>query len=105
MQESPARRGALGACHALELPFVFGTLEAPGQDRFAGGGPAVERLSEQMMDAWLGFARSGDPSHPGIGVWPGYAVDARPTLVFGPESRCVDAPLDEERALWADLLG
>ena len=105
VQESPARRGALGACHALELPFVFGTLEAPGQDRFAGSGPAVEKLSEQMMDAWLGFARSGDPSHPGIGVWPGYAVDARPTLVFGPESRCVDAPLDEERALWADLLG
>lgn len=104
VQESPARRGALGACHALELPFVFGTLDAPGQDRFAGSGPAVEKLSQQMMDAWLGFARGGDPSHPGIGRWPGYDTETRPTLVFGPDSRCVEAPLDEERALWAELL-
>ena len=36
--ESPARRGSLGACHALELPFMFGTLDAPTQDKFAGTG-------------------------------------------------------------------
>ena len=31
-------RGALSACHALEIPFVFGTIDAPLQDRFAGTG-------------------------------------------------------------------
>jgi para-nitrobenzyl esterase len=30
---SPAVRGMLGACHAVELPFVFGTLDAPGMGR------------------------------------------------------------------------
>ncbi len=69
--ESPARRGTLGACHAIELPFVFGTLGRTGDDRMSGTGPDAERLSNQMMDAWIAFARRGDPSHPGIGDWPG----------------------------------
>ena len=40
---SPALGGALGACHALELPFVFGNLDAPQQERFAGKVPRCER--------------------------------------------------------------
>ena len=55
--ESPARRGSFGACHALELPFMFGTLDAPTQDKFAGTGPVVEQLSQNMMDSWLAFTR------------------------------------------------
>ena len=102
--ESPARRGALGSCHAIELPFVFGTLDAPMQDRFAGKGPAVERLSAAMMDAWLAFARTGDPSAPAIGDWARYDTTRRATMVFDRESRLVDAPLDEERAAWDGML-
>jgi para-nitrobenzyl esterase len=60
--ESPAMGGALGSCHALEIPFVFGNLAAPTMDRFAGSGPAADRLSQQMMDAWIAFARTGDPT-------------------------------------------
>ena len=59
--ESPARRGALGACHGLEIPFVFGTIGASGDTRFTGEGPEADHLSHQMMDAWLAFARSGEP--------------------------------------------
>uniref|UniRef100_UPI002ADDAC3E carboxylesterase/lipase family protein n=1 Tax=Tepidiforma sp. TaxID=2682230 RepID=UPI002ADDAC3E len=102
---SPARRGALGACHALELPFVFGTLDAPTQDRFAGRGPGVQRLSEQMMDAWIAFARGGDPSHPGIGRWEPYDPVRRPTMVFDLESRLEEDPYGEERRAAASLLG
>lgn len=102
--ESPASRGALRACHALELPFVFGTLDAPTQDRFAGKGPDVERLSACMMDSWLAFARGGDPSHPALGDWPRYDRARRPTMVFDRDSRLQDAPLDDERAAWDGLL-
>jgi para-nitrobenzyl esterase len=102
---SPARRGALGACHALEMPFVFGTLDAPGQDRFAGTGPEVERLSANMMDAWIAFARTGDPSHEGIGRWEPYDVETRPTMVFDRESRLEDDPYSEERLAAAALTG
>jgi para-nitrobenzyl esterase len=102
--ESPARRGALGACHALELAFVFGTLDAPTQDRFAGTGPAVQNLSAQMMDAWLGFARAGDPGHPGIGAWPAYDRARRATMIFGRNSGAADAPFEDERASWEGVV-
>jgi para-nitrobenzyl esterase len=102
---SPARRGALGACHALEMPFVFGTLDAPGQDRFAGTGPEVERLSANMMDAWITFARTGDPSHEGVGRWEPYDVETRATMVFDRESRLEDDPYSEERLAAAALTG
>ena len=94
--ESPAMRGALGACHALELPFVFGTLEGPGIDRFAGSGSEAKALSNQMMDAWLTFARSGETP------WPAYESVRRATMVFGPQSSVQDAPMDDERRLWQE---
>ncbi len=100
--ESPARRGALGACHALEMPFVFGTLTAPTQDRFAGKGEVAERLSRNMMDAWLAFARTGDPSHAGIGTWSGYDALRRATMIFGPNTGLTEAPFEVERKVWQE---
>jgi para-nitrobenzyl esterase len=98
--ESPAMGGALGACHALELPFVFGTLHDPGIDKFAGSGPDATRLSEQMMDAWLAFARNGDPNTDAAPQWPTYDGTRRATMVFGRDTRVEDGPCDEERQLW-----
>jgi para-nitrobenzyl esterase len=98
--ESPAMKGALGACHALELPFMFGTLDAPGMDRFAGSGPDAERLSELMMDAWTAFARSGTPAAKGMPAWPPYDTGRRATMVFGQSVGVEDAPLDAERQVW-----
>jgi para-nitrobenzyl esterase len=92
---SPAMHGALGACHALEIPFVFGTLDSPGMNRFAGSGPEVEALSAEMMDAWLAFARNGEAP------WPSYDGSRRATRIFGPGGGVEDAPLDEERLIWA----
>ncbi|HTO07035.1 MAG TPA: carboxylesterase/lipase family protein [Myxococcota bacterium] len=102
--ESPARRGTLGACHALELPFVFGTLDAPTMDRFAGKGPEADALSAQMMDAWIAFARAGEPTHGGVSHWPAYDTRTRATLVFDRECQLVHAPLDAERAAWEGIL-
>ena len=101
---SPARRGTLGACHALELPFVFGTLDAPTMDRFAGKGPEAEALSERMMDAWIAFARSGEPGHAELPDWPAYDAAKRATLVFDRECELAHAPLDAERAAWDGVI-
>ena len=98
--ESPAMGGALGSCHALEIPFVFGNLGAPTMDRFAGSGPAAERLSQQMMDAWIAFARHGDPSTPDAGTWPAYDDQSRATMIFGPDTHVEPAPYEEERLAW-----
>jgi para-nitrobenzyl esterase len=53
-----------------------------------------------MMDAWIAFARTGDPAHPGIGPWPAYDVDDRTTMVFDRTSGAQAAPFEAERAVW-----
>ena len=101
--ESPAFGGVLGSCHALEIPFVFGSVRRPVIGAFAGSGPDAEALSDRMQQAWLSFARAGDPSHEGIGLWPAWDPDRRATMVFGPRTELVDAPRNDELAAWGPL--
>ncbi len=84
----------LGACHALDVGFVFGNLTR----EFEGTGPAAQRLSAQMQDAWIAFARTGDPSTRDL-PWPRYGND-RKMMVLGENSRAETAPFEEQRAAW-----
>ncbi len=102
--ESPARRGALGSCHGLEVPFVFGTVGKNGNPRFTGDGPDAHKLAGQMMDAWIAFAKTGDPSHSSIGRWPAYSSEKRDTMIFARQCRAEAAPFEEERAVWDAVL-
>lgn len=96
---SPLLGGALGACHALELPFVFGTLELPGLANFTGGGSEALELSTAIMEAWAAFARSGDPSTPGL-RWPAYDASTRATMILDSARRVEDRPHESERLCW-----
>jgi len=98
---SPYLNGALGACHALDIPFVFGTLDEPRLVPFAGDGPDARRLAHRMQDAWAAFARSGDPHHDGLPAWPRYERVHRSTMLLGRECGVADAPYEAERAFWA----
>lgn len=62
-----------GACHCMELPFVFGTLAAfADAPMMQGAQPRdAERLRDRMQQAWIAFIRDGDP---GWAPWPGYTV-------------------------------
>jgi para-nitrobenzyl esterase len=101
---SPARRGRLGACHALELPFVFGTFEAPTMDRFAGTRPDVDGLSQSMMDAWVSFGRSGDPNGGSVQGWERYRDARRDTMIFDRECSLANDPDAFEIAAWDGLI-
>jgi len=101
---SPFLGGAMGACHALELPFVFGTLGHPMLRAFAGKGPAAEALAARVQDAWIAFARTGDPSHGGLGAWPAYDAVTRATMILDRECWVEAAPREPERAVW-DVVG
>ena len=57
------------------------------------------------MDAWIAFARGGDPAHAGIGRWPRYTEESRSTMIFGEKSGAQDAPLEAERAASDALAG
>jgi para-nitrobenzyl esterase len=102
--ESPGFGGLLGACHAIEIPFVFSCLDLPGGENFVGKGPDADRLAGQTMDAWLAFAKSGDPSHAGIGTWSRYDTQRRATMQLGPQAGLVDDPAAAERALWDGVI-
>jgi len=98
--------GMLGACHAVELPFVFGATGVEGADFFSATGPAAERMAEVTMDTWLAFARKGDPSHaelPGARFEP-WDPERRATLIFGSELRAADDPASAQRIAWDGLL-
>jgi para-nitrobenzyl esterase len=97
--ESPAFGGVLGACHALELPFVFGVVHVPAVQMFTGAGSEVEALSRQMQRAWLAFARTGNPTRAEL-EWPSWDPTRRSTMVFGQQSGAVDAPRNQELSVW-----
>jgi para-nitrobenzyl esterase len=101
--ESPGREGPFGSCHALDLPFTFGNLDAPGMAGFAGTGAGAERLAANVMEAWLLFARRGDPGHAGIGAWPAYEAQRRITMELGPRCGAREAPREAERAAWEEV--
>ena len=52
-----------------------------------------------MQDAWVAFARNGDPSCDGLGEWPVYG-DRRETMMLGETCDVRRAPLEEERSIW-----
>jgi para-nitrobenzyl esterase len=98
--KSPALGGMLGSCHALEIPFVFGCVDDRLVQRFVGDHPAVAGISTRMQDAWLAFARTGDPAHAGLDAWPRYDAKRRATMVFGEQCRVEHAPFEAERSFW-----
>ena len=102
---SPAMGGLFGSCHALELPFVFGTLAHPLLRPFTGKGPEAHALAARIQDAWIAFARTGRPGHAGLGEWPAYDAAARRTMILDRRCRVEAAPREAERALWDSLDG
>ncbi len=96
--KSPILGGILGACHALDLGFLFGTYD----DSFCDSGPAADTLARNIQDAWLAFARTGDPSCENIGTWPPYG-ERRETMMLGEECHAEEAPYEEERRAWGFL--
>jgi para-nitrobenzyl esterase len=98
---APALRRALGACHAIEIPFVFGNESNPLARPLSGLSGDGHRFARQVQRAWLAFARTGNPGHDRLPTWPRYRPEQRATMVLGRECKLADAPLDAERALLA----
>lgn len=101
---SPYLNGALGACHAMEIPFVFGCLDDIRWNWRSGTSHEAHVLSEQMMDAWIAFAHTGNPNHLGLPAWPQYNTKTRSTMIFHKECKIVNKPLEDQRILWDKLM-
>lgn len=100
-QQSPAMDGRLRAPHGIDMPFVFGTThEAP---EFVGSDPQLKQLESFVMDAWIAFACTGNPSTRALPGWPQWREDQRYTMLFGPDVKVIHQDREEERKLWQTL--
>lgn len=79
----PAFRSALGACHAAEVPLVFGTQRSPWLLPVYLGSKSADRLAEVIQQAWLALAGSGTPRDAEVAAWPRYDVESRSTRILG----------------------
>ena len=101
---SPQFGGALGACHALEIPFAWNTLDTGMSQLFIGpADDATRELAAAMHGAWASFARTGTPSAPGLPEWPAYDEERRATMIFDNPCRVEDDPGGIDREAWAGL--
>ena len=101
--QTPVLDGRPRAFHCSEIPFVFNNSDVSD---FATGGTAEAReLAAKVSDAWINFARKGDPNHGGLPKWPAYSADAGPVMVFDKTCEVKRDPDRELRRAVAEALG
>jgi para-nitrobenzyl esterase len=94
---SPIFGGWLGSYHGLEIPFAFDNLGQPNVELMTGGG-ALQELADAMADAWLAFARDGDPG------WPAYdPYGSRTTMRFDLPPEIISDPEPDLREAWESI--
>ncbi len=100
--ETPVFGGKLKAFHALDVPFVFETIDAVGStDR----GEVAHDLSRRIAATWTAFARNGKPDNAAIPHWAPYTASDRATLVLDRQCRVENDYGREARLFWKEATG
>jgi len=92
--ESPIDGGRLKSPHTIEIPFAFDNVKT---SRLTAGSPEAPALADKVSDAWIAFARKGDPNTPKLPRWPSFNAKDRPTMVFNNQSTVQNDPIRDER--------
>jgi para-nitrobenzyl esterase len=92
----------IGATHAAELAYVFGSFAPRGKEIVfgLGGRPEALRVSARMQARWLAFANGRAPDVESAPEWPTYDENARRTLIIDRDDAVVDDPDAEIREAW-----
>jgi para-nitrobenzyl esterase len=93
--ETPVQGGQLKSPHNMEIPFAFDNVQI--SVRLTGGGPEAMSLADKVSDAWIAFARTGNPNTPKLSHWPVFTAKDRATMVIDNASKVVNDPLRERR--------
>ncbi|RPH62545.1 MAG: carboxylesterase/lipase family protein, partial [Acidobacteria bacterium] len=78
--ETPVEGGRLKSPHTIEIPFAFDNVKVA--QRLTGGGPEAMALADRVSDAWIAFARTGNPNTPKLPRWTPFNATDRPTMIF-----------------------
>jgi para-nitrobenzyl esterase len=97
--QSPIMDGKYKAFHCMELPFVFNNIARC--EEMTGGAKDAYALAAKMSDAWINFARTGNPNHKGLPTWPKFDQAKTATMHFN--TTCVVKPQMDKELF--DLLG
>ncbi len=94
--EAPAGQGMFGACHALDVPLVFGSAGQGIGALLTGEQPPPDfvAVGDLMRSEWLSFANSGDPG------WPVYGTERRTTRIYDLQPDVAPYPEDASMHLW-----
>ncbi len=95
---TPVQDGRLKAPHGLDIPMVFDNIALAPQ--MCGTGPDAQRVADQVSEAILAFARTGNPNNNKIPRWPTFALVRRSTMVFDTAARVVHDPRGDERRMF-----
>jgi para-nitrobenzyl esterase len=93
--ETPVQDGQLKSPHNIEWPFAFDNVEIC--TALTGGGPEAMSLADKVSDAWIAFARTGNPNTTKLPHWPVLNSKDRATMIINNESKVVKDPLREKR--------
>ena len=85
----------LKAAHGAEIAFVFSNATAS-----PGARPGAKAVEDAMSNAWIAFARTGNPNHAGLPNWPTYDGQTRAVMVFDTQSKVVNDLRAPERKVW-----
>jgi para-nitrobenzyl esterase len=80
--------GGITAFHCSELAFCFHALGVPQIKNATGGGPVALALQDKVSQAWINFARTGNPTQPGL-EWKPYTKEDPQAMVFDTVSQSV----------------
>ena len=85
------KKEELGAPHASEIPFIFGTL--PVWQNMRKYNDSDQKYAPQMQEYWTNFAKTGDPNGGKLVKWPKFdaaeiaALKSKDDLVTGVQSK------------------
>jgi para-nitrobenzyl esterase len=80
--------GGQTAFHCSELVFCFHNVTQPQSRLATGGAPAALALQDKVSQAWINFARNGNPNQPGL-EWKPYTAQEQQAMVFDSVSASV----------------
>jgi para-nitrobenzyl esterase len=91
---------ALGACHGIDIPFPFDTIDREGWDRFVADPEGARRLARAEQAAWAAVARIGAPGTDALPAWPRFDAAHRATMVLDAEPHVENDPRGPVREAW-----
>jgi para-nitrobenzyl esterase len=97
--KTPVLDGRPRSIHCIDLPFCFDNTDR--NENLTGGGPAPQALAANVSEAWIHFARNGNPNHSGIPNWPAFSAKSCPTMIFDNQCKLQNNPDQAERQVIA----